>query len=92
MGFRLGMVTGLATGYYLGTKAGRQRYDQINRSLLRLKDSDALEAAAERAKAVVADGVDKARAVVGSRTGHGDDHRFGGEVMSNGYGPGTPES
>lgn len=29
MRFRLGLVTGFAVGYVLGTKAGRQRYEQI---------------------------------------------------------------
>ncbi len=29
MRFRLGIVTGFAAGYVLGTKAGRERYEQI---------------------------------------------------------------
>lgn len=79
MRFRLGLVTGMATGYYLGARAGRQRYDQINRAVARLKRSDAYEAAterarsavedaAERARAVVEDGVEKARSVIDDRT------------------------
>ena len=78
MRFRLGLVTGLASGYYLGARAGRQRYDQINRAVAKLKRSDAHEAAteraktvaeeaAERAKAVVEDGVEKARTVIGDK-------------------------
>jgi hypothetical protein len=35
--FRLGVVTGLATGYYLGTKAGRERYEQIRAGIDRLR-------------------------------------------------------
>jgi hypothetical protein len=35
--FRLGVVTGLATGYYLGTKAGRERYEQIRTGIDRLR-------------------------------------------------------
>ena len=29
--FRIGAALGLAAGYYLGTRAGRGRYEQINR-------------------------------------------------------------
>ncbi|HEU4867634.1 MAG TPA: hypothetical protein VFV09_07895 [Actinomycetota bacterium] len=79
MRFRLGFVTGMATGYYLGAKAGRQRYDQINRTVAKIKRSEAyeevtelakakVEEAAEKAKSAVEEGVEKARAVVESRT------------------------
>jgi hypothetical protein len=71
MRFRLGLVTGFAAGYYLGARAGRQRYDQINRALRRAKRSDACEAATEKAKAAVEEGVDKARDLVESRMGNG---------------------
>src|SRR5215213_6704302 len=79
MRFRLGLVTGMATGYYLGARAGRQRYDQINRSLARLRRSEAFEEVAERAKAAVEEGVEKARSVVDQKpdttgtNGHGAD-------------------
>lgn len=65
------MVTGFAAGYYLGARAGRQRYDQINRTLSRLKRSEAFETATDRAKAVVEEQVDKARSLIESRTGNG---------------------
>jgi F0F1-type ATP synthase membrane subunit b/b' len=79
MRFRVGFVTGMATGYYLGAKAGRQRYDQINRTIAKIKRSEAyeevteiakakVEEAAEKAKTVVEEGVEKAREVVESRT------------------------
>jgi hypothetical protein len=72
MGFKVGAVTGFAAGYYLGARAGRQRYDQINRQLSRLKRSEAFEQATERAKTVVEEGVDKARTLVDTRSGNGD--------------------
>jgi len=79
MRFRLGFVTGMATGYYMGARAGRQRYDQINRVIAKVKRSEAyeevtelakikVEEAAEKAKSAVEEGVDKARSVVESRT------------------------
>jgi hypothetical protein len=76
MRFRLGLVTGLATGYYLGARAGRRRYDQINRAVARVRRSDAFEVATERARSVVEEGVEKARAVIGDDAHHaavGDD-------------------
>lgn len=72
------MVTGLAAGYYLGARAGRQRYDQINRQLTRLKRSEAFDEAAERARAVVTEGVEKARSLVDRSS-------------ENGAGPSTSE-
>ena len=85
MRFRFGFVTGMATGYYLGAKAGRQRYDQINRTIAKVKRSEAyeevtelakekVEVAAEKAKEVLEEGVEKAREVVESRSGDGNGH------------------
>ncbi len=73
----MGMVTGFAAGYYMGAKAGRQRYDEINRTLSKLRRSETVEVAAERARTVVEEGVDKARSLVDAGIekgpdGHGD--------------------
>jgi hypothetical protein len=35
MRFRLGLVLGFGLGYYLGTRAGRERYEQLRRWLSR---------------------------------------------------------
>jgi hypothetical protein len=40
--FRIGLALGFGAGYYLGTKAGRQRYTELNRLLGRLRKSDVL--------------------------------------------------
>ncbi len=91
MRFRLGLVTGLATGYYLGARAGRQRYDQMNRALAKLRRSDAYEEARERARtaveeaaelarSVVEEGVEKARSVVDSRTGNSTGNGHGADT------------
>jgi hypothetical protein len=75
MRFRLGLVTGFAAGYYLGAKAGRQRYEQINRQLGRLKRSEAFEEVtekvSEKAKTSFEGVAEKAKTVVESRTGNG---------------------
>ena len=79
----MGLATGFATGYYLGARAGRHRYDQINRSLAKLRRSEAFEQATDRAKSVVEEGVEKALSVVGGREGNGQ-----GDGQSYEPGPG----
>ena len=54
--FRLGALLGLAVGYYFGTKAGRERYHQIQSTLRRARSTGAFDQAATvvgKAKAVV---------------------------------------
>ncbi len=58
---------GAAVGYYFGAKAGRQRYDEINRTLARLRRTPQVEAATEKAKSVLDEGVDKAKSLVGEK-------------------------
>ena len=53
MGFRFGFLSGFGAGYYLGTRAGQQRYDQINRTLSKARRSTVVETAAEKARALV---------------------------------------
>jgi len=91
MRFRLGLVTGLATGYYLGARAGRQRYDQINRSLGKLRRSEAFEQATEMARTVVEDGLEKAKdtvdQLVGDKATEGDQPATGTtNSVTNGHG------
>ncbi|GAC1595013.1 MAG: hypothetical protein NVS3B21_17680 [Acidimicrobiales bacterium] len=54
--FRTGVVIGFAAGYYLGAKAGRDRYEQLRCAAGALRRSKTLDHAATavgRAKAVV---------------------------------------
>ncbi len=85
MRFRLGLVTGLATGYYLGARAGRQRYDQINRSLDKLRRSEAFEQATEKAKSVAEEAVEKAKETVDQLVGDKAEERTG-TTVTNGHG------
>jgi len=42
MGFKTGALVGFAFGYYLGAKAGRERYEQINRWIEQARGGDGL--------------------------------------------------
>ena len=55
MGFKMGAVAGFAVGYYLGSKAGRERYEQINAWIDQVRESDAFTGAAERARSIIED-------------------------------------
>ncbi len=61
MRFRLGLLIGFASGYYLGAKAGRARYEQLNRWVNRAKDSEVVHEAGARASEAVERGVEKVR-------------------------------
>jgi hypothetical protein len=50
MKFRTGLVVGLAIGYVLGTRAGRQRYEQIKSAASRLWHLDPVQKQVDRAK------------------------------------------
>ena len=59
---------GFATGYYLGSKAGRERYEQLNTMLRKVKRSDAYETATDKAKAVGALSAERAKDFVEEHT------------------------
>ena len=71
MRFRAGLVIGFGAGYYLGSMAGRERYEQINQMFNKVKRSEAYDVATDKAKEVIDLGVDKAKDVVEQRTGNG---------------------
>jgi hypothetical protein len=53
MKFRTGAVIGFAAGYYLGTKAGRERHEQINRWIHKVTESPSVQEATSKAKQAV---------------------------------------
>ena len=61
MRFRLGLMLGLGAGYYLGTKAGRERYEQINQMVRKVRRTEAYQTASDKAQAVVDLGVERAK-------------------------------
>ena len=60
----MGALVGLATGYYLGAKAGRERYVQLNAWLRTLRRSEACDVATDKAKAVLDLGMERTREFV----------------------------
>ena len=72
MRFRLGLGVGFGLGYYLGARAGRERYEQINDMVRRVKRSETFETATDKAKDVVDLGVEKTKDVVDSKLGDSD--------------------
>ncbi|WP_175411109.1 YtxH domain-containing protein [Streptomyces sp. TRM64462] len=49
MRYKLTFVIGLAVGYVLGTRAGRERYEQLRKSARQLSENPAVRNAAETA-------------------------------------------
>ena len=84
MRFRLGLVIGFGAGYYLGSQAGRERYEEINRLIRKVKGTDVYETASDKTKAVIDLGVERAKDFVESHTGTGT------SGTGNGFGNGTP--
>lgn len=72
MRFRLGLGIGFGLGYYLGAKAGRERYEQLNDMIRRVKRSDTFETATDKAKDVVDLGVERTKDIVDSKMGDND--------------------
>jgi hypothetical protein len=78
---RLGFLFGLGIGYVLGAKAGRERYEQLNRLYENLKASPQFRRATGRAKDAVGTSLgqakDKAAEGVAKITGRSGDDQPG---------------
>ncbi|MGZ8652215.1 MAG: hypothetical protein ACXW1S_00285 [Acidimicrobiia bacterium] len=62
--FRIGLGLGLVVGYYLGSRAGRERYHQINRTIYRVRKTKPLH----KMKAAVELGRERVRSRGGDET------------------------
>jgi hypothetical protein len=80
MGMKAGLVIGFGAGYVLGSKAGRQRYEQIQAWWSKFSGSPAVQRATDSAKSIAGDagrkgleavqgGVTKVTGAVKSRLG-----------------------
>ena len=73
MRFRLGLGIGFGAGYYLGARAGRERFEQINDMVRRVKRSETFESATDKAKDVVDLGVERTKDMVDSKMGNSEE-------------------
>ena len=73
MRFRLGLLIGFGSGYYLGSMAGRDRYEQINRTIAKIKRSGAYETATEKVHEAVDTSVARAKETIQSARSHNGD-------------------
>jgi len=84
------MTVGFGLGYYLGSKAGRERYEQINDMVRRVKRSETYETAADKAKDVVDLGVERTMDVVDSKIGGDTGDSVGGDAPNGAVVPPPP--
>ncbi|MCX5160071.1 YtxH domain-containing protein [Streptomyces sp. NBC_00264] len=69
MRYRLTFITGLALGYVIGTRAGRERYEQMKKSARRFAENPAVRNTAESAAQSGRDLAGKAYHVVSDKVG-----------------------
>jgi hypothetical protein len=77
MRWKTGLIVGFAAGYYFGAKAGRERYEEIEDVLERVRATEMYGQARARVDSVVHDVTDNARLVLNERRAAGD---FGADV------------
>ncbi len=65
---KLSFVLGFGVGYVLGSKAGRQRYEQLLRSWRQLRDNPAVQEAAGLVQARAESALDAVKSRIGSET------------------------
>ena len=60
-------AAGFAAGYVLGSKAGREKYEQIAEAARRMRGTPAVQQAQQKAKDMVGTGVETAKAKMDRR-------------------------
>lgn len=89
MGFKMGMMLGFGVGYVLGTKAGRERYEELRQAWQDLTGNPRFQEAVDRGKGLVGTatregltavqgGVEKAAGAVKGRLDKEEDLGAGG--------------
>lgn len=61
--FRKGLVIGFAAGYVQGSKAGRERYEQINRNWKRVKKTESYQRLSGKAGAIMGMGFERGKVI-----------------------------
>ncbi|MBF9073938.1 YtxH domain-containing protein [Streptacidiphilus fuscans] len=66
---KLTFIAGLAVGYVLGTRAGRERYEQMRKTARDLSQTQAVQSAGRNAKVAANNAANKAGQAVADRFG-----------------------
>ena len=74
----LSFLLGTGVGYVLGTRAGRERYEQLAQAYRRVADNPSVQAAAGVARAKAGEAVQAGVAVAKDRMGPSDPEPAGG--------------
>ncbi|MFE9483047.1 YtxH domain-containing protein [Streptomyces spororaveus] len=82
MRYKVTFVVGLALGYVLGTRAGRERYEQLRKSARQLAQNPAVRNAAETAGQTGREYAGKAFTAVSHKVGDAVPDSFAGRVRS----------
>ena len=69
MRYKATLVVGIAAGYVLGSRAGRQRYEQIKRLTYRVKKNPAVQQATDKVQAQAVELGARARRVAQDKAG-----------------------
>ncbi|MEU6862966.1 YtxH domain-containing protein [Streptomyces sp. NPDC046876] len=80
MRYKVTFVVGLALGYVLGTRAGRERYEKLKKSARDLAQNPVVRNAAETAGQTGRQVAGKAFTAVGDRVGHAVPASLAGRV------------
>ncbi|AKH86623.1 hypothetical protein AA958_08775 [Streptomyces sp. CNQ-509] len=67
MRYRVSFVAGIAVGYVLGSRAGRERYEQLRKAAQQFSESPAVRNAAEAAALTSRDAVTKAASTLSTK-------------------------
>lgn len=68
MGFKFGLVVGLAAGYVLGARAGRERYEELKASWEQFMGNPSVQSVVHKGREAASSGADASIRAVGKAT------------------------
>jgi hypothetical protein len=82
MGFKTGLLVGLGVGYVLGTKAGRERYEELKASWDQFMGNPSVQSVVSKSKEVVETGKERGLKAVEKATDNVKEKVEGGSTTS----------
>jgi hypothetical protein len=92
MGFKTGLLVGLGVGYVLGTKAGRERYEELKASWDNFVGNPSVQTVVTRGKEVVETGKQRGLQAVEKASDNVKDRLDSGTEASSPSGSGSTSS